>query len=280
MAFSSSSSSSSSSSEYVFDPPPVVSLSVMGSVARFPVRRVYCIGKNYEDHVKEMGGTVATEPPLWFMKPTDSVVDCSIHSNSNSNSVSGSGSGSTCTGDGSAGSRAVEDVVVPLPGFSTNVHWEAEIVIAIGKGGKNIDPKDAMDCIFGFGVGIDLTARDLQAEFKKKGRPWEVSKSFDFSGPIGALMTKADFGELADQRLLLLVNGEVKQDVTQDKMLCSIPNQVAEVSKFFHLYPGDIIFAGTPAGVGQMHPGDRIQVSCSKGDVRVVCNFIAGPYLA
>jgi fumarylpyruvate hydrolase len=266
-------------SSYLFPPPSVTSMSIVGSNERFPVRRVYCIGKNYEDHVREMGGSVETEPPLWFMKPTDSVVDCASNSNSNSNSNNDGGSSE---------SESEVEVKIPLPIHSKNVHWESELVAVLSQGGRNIEPSQAMDCIYGFAVGIDLTARDCQEHFKKKGRPWEVSKSFDFSAPIGAILPKSQFGAISDQRLKLLVNGEVKQNITLDKMITDIPNQIAMLSRLFCLYPGDIIFTGTPSGVGQMHPGDKIEVSCcgkggsgggGGGEVNLECKFTAGPYL-
>jgi fumarylpyruvate hydrolase len=249
----------SATKKYLFER-ALTSLSIWGRAdnVRFPVRRVFCIGKNYEDHVKEMGGTLQSQPPVLFTKPDDAIIDVSLHSSS-------------------------KEIVIPLPSHSKNVHWEAEFVVALSKGGRNIDPKNANDHIFGYGVGIDMTARDVQDELKKKGRPWDISKGFDYSGPVGALMPKAEFGEIKNQRLQLLVNGVVKQDTTLDQMIWSIPQQISLLSKIYTLKPGDIIFTGTPSGVNQMNPGDSIAVSCvssnSKGvNGGVYCNFKAGPY--
>lgn len=213
---------------FLFDPPAVPSLPIQGSDARFPVHRIYCIGRNYADHAKEMGAqTVSRANPVFFMKPADAIVP--------------------------------EGGEVPYPPVTHELHHEVEMVIALGKGGPDIDAGDALDCVFGYGVGLDLTRRDLQAAMKAKGLPWDVAKGFDASAPISSLRAAAEIGHPAHARLSLDVNGATRQDTDIADMIFPVPEIIAELSKLFELKPGDLIFTGTPAGVGPLARGDRFR---------------------
>ncbi|MBN8735704.1 MAG: fumarylacetoacetate hydrolase family protein [Xanthomonadales bacterium] len=212
---------------FVFDLPAVPSLPVTGGSARFPVHRIYCIGRNYADHAKEMGAqAVSRANPVFFMKPADAVV-----------------------ADGGD---------IPYPPATRELHHEVEMVAALQSGGRDIDPAHALDCVFGYGVGLDLTRRDLQAAMKAKGLPWDVAKGFDRSAPISALRPASEVGHPMQARLALAVNGEVRQDTDIADMIFPVPEIIAELSKLFELKAGDLIFTGTPAGVGPLVRGDRI----------------------
>lgn len=212
---------------FVFDPPAVPSLPVIGSDARFPVHRIYCIGRNYADHAKEMGAqAVSRANPVFFMKPADAIV----------------------TGGGD----------IPYPPATQELHHEVEMVVALAKGGRDIDAARALECVFGYGVGLDLTRRDLQAAMKAKGLPWDVAKGFDASAPVSALRAAADSGHPAHAQLSLAVNGEVRQHTDIADMIFGVPEIIAELSKLFELKAGDLVFTGTPAGVGPLARGDRI----------------------
>ncbi len=198
---------------FAFAPAPTVSLLIAGSSARFPVRRVYCVGRNYAEHVREMGGEVGRDPPFFFMKPADALVT---------------------------------DGRFPYPGSSSDVHHEVELVVALGPGAT----------IFGHAVGLDMTRRDLQAAAKKLGRPWEVAKGFDHSAPIGAIVPAGE--ALASGAITLDVNGARRQAGDLSEMIWSVPEIIAELGRLFTLQPGDLIFTGTPSGVGPVARGDRL----------------------
>ena len=208
---------------YVIDPPKQSSLAVQGTSDRFPVRRVFCVGRNYEAHVLEMGNDMR-DPPFFFTKPADAVCD------------------TPCT--------------VPYPPLTEDFQFEAELVIAIGKGGANIDEADVMDHIWGASAGIDLTRRDLQAEAKKMGRPWDWGKAFDNSAPIAPILPIAEVASVEKGRIWLAVNGEMKQEADLADMIWAVREHIATLSRGVTLAPGDIIMTGTPAGVGAVVPGD------------------------
>ena len=211
---------------FLFDTPAVPSLPIAGSDAQFPVHRIYCIGRNYADHAKEMGAqTVSRANPVFFMKPADAI-------------VAGGGD-------------------VPYPSVTHELHHEVEMVVALARGGRDIDAEHALECVFGYGVGLDLTRRDLQAAMKAKGLPWDVAKGFDASAPVSALRAASDIGHLAHARLSLTVNGDTRQDTDIADMIFPAAEIIAELSKLFELKPGDLIFTGTPAGVGPLARGDR-----------------------
>jgi fumarylpyruvate hydrolase len=213
---------------FLFDPPAIPSLSIHGSDARFPVHRIYCIGRNYADHAKEMGAqAVSRANPVFFMKPADAVVP--------------------------------EGGKVPYPSVTHELHHEVEMVVALAKGGHDIDAKDALDCVFGYGVGLDLTRRDLQAAMKAKGLPWDVAKAFDASAPVSSLRAASEIGHPTHARLSLDVNGATRQDTDIADMIFPVPEIIAELSKLFELKPGDLVFTGTPAGVGPLLRGDRFR---------------------
>ena len=211
---------------YVFPPPPPVSLAVMGSDARFPVRRILCVGRNYEAHAREMGNDPSREPPFFFMKPADTIVE--------------------------------EGAAIDYPTGTEDLHHEIELVVAIGKEGFAISEASALDHIFGYAVGIDLTKRDVQNRAKKNSHPWDWSKGFDSSAPCGPIHTVSDVGHIAKGRISISVNGLVKQDQDVADLIWSIPEIIAYASKDMRLMPGDLIFTGTPSGVASLKPGDQI----------------------
>jgi fumarylpyruvate hydrolase len=213
---------------FVFDAASTPGAPVAGSTVRFPVHRIYCIGRNYADHAKEMGAqTVSRSNPVFFMKPADAIV---------------------------AGGGAV-----PYPSATGELHHEVEMVVGLSSGGRDIAPARALDCVFGYGVGLDLTRRDLQAAMKAGGLPWDVAKGFDGSAPVSALRTTADIGHPRHARLSLSVNGKVRQDADIADMIFAVPEIIAELSKLFELKAGDLIFTGTPAGVGPLLRGDTFR---------------------
>ena len=211
--------------EYVFVPPPIPSVEIAGSNQRFPVHRIYCVGRNYADHVREMGSDVK-EPPVFFTKPADAIV--------------------------------ASGVAVPYPPRTENFHYEVELVIAVGGAGRNIPAAQALDHVFGYSVGNDLTRRDLQGTAKKKGLPWDTGKAFDRSAPIGAIRP-ASLGHVNQGAIWLKLNGETQQQSDIKEMIWSVPEIIAELSTLFELRAGDLIYTGTPAGVGPLKPGDRIE---------------------
>lgn len=210
---------------FAVSPAPQVVLPVVGSDAVFPVRRVYCVGQNYALHVAEMGGD-GREPPFFFSKPADALVP----------------------GGGK----------VAFPPQTGNLQHEVELVVALAKGGANIPAAQALEHVFGYAVGIDLTRRDLQALAKEKGRPWEMSKGFDQSGPVGALVPAAQCGHPASGRIWLQVNGTIKQDGDLGQMTWNVAEVIANLSTYVALAAGDLVFTGTPAGVSKIVRGDAI----------------------
>jgi fumarylpyruvate hydrolase len=205
---------------------PSPTVAIEGATTRFPVHRIYCVGRNYAAHVREMGANPEREPPCFFMKPSDAVV---------ANGVS-----------------------IPYASRTANLHHEVELVVAIGRGGLGIAAAQALDHVFGYAVGNDLTRRDLQAAMKEAGLPWDVAKGFDCSAPVGAIRAVADAGHVTDGRIWLDVNGQRRQDATLGEMIWRVPEIVAELSTLFELRPGDLIFTGTPAGVGPLQRGDHV----------------------
>jgi fumarylpyruvate hydrolase len=208
---------------YVITPPVQASLAVANTTDRFPIRRIFCVGQNYKDHVIEMGSDTR-EAPFFFTKPADAAVD------------------SPCT--------------LPYPTLTKNLHHEIELVIAIGKAGSDIAPDDVLDHIWGAGIGIDMTRRDIQKTAKDKGRPWDMAKGFDKSAPISALVPLADVPSLTSGRIWLSVNGELRQDGDIGDMIWSVKEHIAALSQAVRLEAGDIIMTGTPAGVGVVVSGD------------------------
>lgn len=213
-------------SAFVLPPPPIPSVAVAGSSARFAVRRIFCVGRNYAAHAREMGKDPDREPPFFFMKPADAVVD--------------------------------DGATIPYPPETKNLHYEMELVVAIGRGGADIAPEKALDHVWGYGVGIDLTRRDLQNAAKDLGRPWDWGKGFDFSAPIAPLRPVKEVGNPEAGRIWLAVNGTVKQDSDISKLIWPIADVIAICSRSMTLKPGDLIMTGTPEGVGAVVSGDVI----------------------
>ena len=211
---------------FVVPAPPAPSVAVAGTDSRFPVHRIYCVGRNYREHVKEMGGDPTREPPIFFTKPADAVVP--------------------------------SETQVAYPPRTSNLHHEIELVVAIGRGGRDIAPGGALGHVFGYAVGNDLTRRDLQGEARKRGAPWDTAKGFDASAPITPIRRADDIGHVASGRIWLEVNGELRQQADVVEMIWSVPEIVAELSTYFELLPGDLVFTGTPAGVGPLLPGDLV----------------------
>ena len=214
--------------DFAIPPPRPPSVAVAGARARFPVRRIFCVGRNYAAHVREMGAD-EREPPFFFTKPADAVVD--------------------------------SGALVAYPPACKDLHHEAELVVALGRSGALIDPADAPGHIWGYAAGIDLTRRDLQAQAKKAGRPWDMAKGFDQSAPCGAICPAADCPEMSEARLTLAVNGDPRQNAPLADMIWPVPDIIAHLSALVTLAPGDLIFTGTPSGVGALEPGDRVDVS-------------------
>jgi fumarylpyruvate hydrolase len=212
---------------FVISPPAVPALAVADSDQSFPLRRVFCVGRNYAAHAREMGSDPNREPPFFFTKPADAVVPA--------------------------------DRPLPYPPATQDLHHEIELVVALGAGGADIDPASALDLVWGYGVGIDLTRRDLQAIAKKDGRPWDMAKGFDASAPCSPLVPVGRSGHPQQGRIWLEVNGEVKQQGDLDEMIWPVADVIAALSRLVTLAPGDIIFTGTPSGVGALQPGDRVR---------------------
>ena len=212
---------------FVFAPPAVVSVPVVGRTERFPVHRVYCVGRNYEDHAKEMGFT-GREPPFFFLKPADTVVVV----------------------------NAGETGRMPYPTLTQNLHHEIELVVAIGQGGRGIKAADAMKHIFGYAVGLDMTRRDLQNDMKKQGRPWCIGKGFDHSAPIGPITPVAQAGDVVNAAISLLVNGQPRQSSHVHKLIWNIAETIEHLSAAWELQAGDLIYTGTPEGVAAVVAGD------------------------
>ena len=214
----------------LFPPPSVPLVPIAGSAQAFPVHRIYCVGRNYEDHAKEMGFT-GREPPFFFLKPTDAVL--------------------VAVGDA--------PTTLPYPNLTENLHHEVELVVAIGKGGSNIAATDAMQHVYGYAVGLDMTRRDLQNTMKRDGRPWCIGKGFDASAPIGAIVPAAEAGNVAQAGISLRVNGEVRQSSAVSKLIWNIAETIEHLSRAWTLQPGDLIYTGTPEGVGAVVRGDLLE---------------------
>ena len=214
---------------FVFTPPATVSVPVVGTQDRFPVHRVYCVGRNYEEHAKEMGFT-GREPPFFFLKPADAIVAVDA---------------------GTTGS-------IPYPSLTQNLHHEIELVVAIGTGGKNIAAADAHQHIFGYAVGLDMTRRDLQGEMKKTGRPWCIGKGFDQSAPIGPITPVAHAGDVHNAELYVQVGGKDRQRSHVSKLIWSVAETIEHLSNAWELQPGDLIYTGTPEGVAAVVSGDTM----------------------
>jgi len=213
--------------EFVITAPETASVAVAGSSARFPVRRVFCVGRNYAAHAREMGSDPNREPPFFFTKPADAVVPASG--------------------------------AVPYPPSTNDLHHEIELVVALKAGGKDIDAAQALELVWGYGVGLDLTRRDLQAVAKDAGRPWDMAKGFDASAPCSALHPVSAVGHPAQARIWLEVNGALRQEGNLDEMIWPIADVIASLSRLVTLAPGDLIYSGTPSGVGALQPGDRVR---------------------
>jgi len=212
---------------YVFPPARIASVPIAGSEQRFAVHRIYCIGRNYAEHAKEMGSSPEKGEPVFFMKPADAVVS-----------------------DGRD---------PRFPSATKNLHFEVELVVALRTGGRDIPVADALQCVYGYSVGVDLTRRDLQAAAKAKGNPWDTAKGFDDSAPIAPIVVSA--GHPSAERIELSVNGVQRQAASIADMLWPVVEIISELSKLYELQAGDLIFTGTPAGVGPLQPSDRVQCS-------------------
>ena len=212
--------------KFVIDPAPQVCLPIRGFSESFPVRRIYCIGRNYADHAIEMGHDPHKEPPFFFQK--------------NAQNVDTSGT-------------------FPYPPQTSDVHHEMELVVALKSGGAEISLDNALEHVYGYGLGLDMTRRDLQGEAKKLGRPWEVGKSFEKSAPMSELVPASETGHLDQGRICLKVNGEIKQDGDLNQMIWKVPEMIAYLSRFYDIAGGDLIMSGTPAGVGPIQRGDKME---------------------
>jgi fumarylpyruvate hydrolase len=215
------------STQYVIEPVALPSLPVAGDARRFAVNRIYCVGRNYADHAREMGHDPDREPPFFFMKPASAIV--------------------------------TDGANMQYPSLSNDVHHEIEMVVAIGKGGSNIAADKALEHVYGYGVGLDMTRRDLQGDAKKMGRPWDTGKAFDQSAPCSALVPVALCGHPSQGSIRLMVNGEVRQEGDLNQLIWNVPDTIAYLSTLFTLQPGDLIFSGTPAGVGPIKKGDVLE---------------------
>lgn len=213
-------------SSYIFEPAPTPTLAVEGTEALFPVHRIYCVGRNFADHAVEMGHDPNKEPPFFFQKNPDNLIPMGKD--------------------------------FPYPSASADVHHEIELVVALHKGGRDISPEQALDCVFGYAVGLDMTRRDLQGEAKKLGRPWETGKAFEASAPCGPLRPASEVGHPTEGAIWLEVNGETRQSGDLNQMIWKVPEMISYLSQLFELQPGDLIFAGTPSGVGAVAKGDEM----------------------
>ncbi len=214
---------------FVFTPAPIASVPVVGKQERFAVHRIYCVGRNYEEHAKEMGFT-GREPPFFFLKPADAVLPV----------------------------NAGETGTMPYPSLTSSLHHEIELVVAIGVGGRNISAADAPHHIYGYAVGLDMTRRDLQTEMKKQGRPWSIGKAFDHSAPIGPITLAASAGDINAAAISLQVNGADRQRSNVAKLIWNVNETIEHLSAAWELKPGDLIYTGTPEGVAAVVRGDLL----------------------
>ncbi len=213
--------------KYVIDFGPIPALPVAGGSDLFPVGRIYCVGRNYAEHAREMGHDPDREPPFFFMKPANAIVP--------------------------------DGATIPFPQATGDLHHEIELVVALGTGGADIAVETALDHVWGYGVGLDMTRRDLQGEAKKMGRPWEMGKGFDHSAPCAALLPASRIGHPAKGAIWLKVNGTIKQKGDLADMIWNVPETISYLSGLVTLQPGDLIYSGTPAGVGPVKPGDKLE---------------------
>jgi len=211
---------------YVFKPQPAPSVAVKSSKKRFPVHRIYCVGRNYREHAHEMGADPDREPPFFFTKPADAILE---------------------SGE-----------ILPYPQATESLHHEIELVIALGDGGRNIPAKKAKNLIYGYAVGVDFTRRDLQARAKAAGHPWDTAKGFDYSAAIGTIVPAKEAGLGVESAIGLKVNGEFRQTAKLGDMIWTVAETISALSEFYTLLPGDLIYMGTPAGVGAVKPGDVV----------------------
>jgi fumarylpyruvate hydrolase len=216
----------STDSRYVITPPPQAVIAVAGSDKAYPVRRIWCVGRNYVEHIREMGQDERL-PPFYFAKPADAVVP--------------------------------DGATVPYPSLTKDMHHEVELVVALKSGGRNIKVDKALDTIWGYGVGIDLTRRDLQIASRNQQRPWEIGKAFDASAPCGPLRPASEIGHPGKGRITLKCNGKIRQDGDLDQMIWNTPEIIANLSEMVELVPGDIIMTGTPSGVAATVAGDKLE---------------------
>ena len=210
---------------YLFDPPPQPTLPVEGESALFPVHRIYCVGRNYAEHTREMGHDPDKEPPFFFQKNPDNL------------DTSGA---------------------FPYPAKSSDVHHEAEMLVALKSGGTDIPVASALDHVYGYALCLDMTRRDLQGEAKKLGRPWEIGKAFERSAPVGPIHTVAEVGHPDEGAVVLKVNGDLRQEGNLNQLIWKVPEMISYLSEYFELKPGDVILSGTPAGVNAVVPGDTM----------------------
>lgn len=213
--------------QWIFEPPAQPSLPIRGTDQRFPVRRVYCVGRNYAAHTIEMGGDPDREVPFFFQKNPDNLL--------------------------------TDGADFPYPDKSSDVHHEIEMIVALDKGGQNIPLGSALDYVWGYGVALDMTRRDLQAQCKKAGRPWEIGKAFEKSAPSSELVAASEIGHPSDGAIWLKVNDEIRQQGDLNHMIWKVPEMIAYLSSLFALAPGDVILSGTPSGVGPVQRGDRLE---------------------
>jgi fumarylpyruvate hydrolase len=210
----------------LFPAAPVTTVPVLGKDQLFPVNRIFCVGRNYVEHAKEMGGEVDREAPFYFMKFASAIV--------------------------------MSGATIPYPPGTKNCHYEMEFVVAIGAPAFRIAANDAMSIVYGYAAGLDMTRRDLQAQAKEKGRPWDLAKSYEQSAIISPITPAATFGAIDDQRICMQQNGVMKQDALLSDMVWSVPDIISHLSRYYHLAAGDLIYTGTPAGVGAVQPGDTL----------------------
>jgi len=212
---------------YAIQPPDVTTVPVQDTGTEFPVARIFCVGRNYADHAIEMGHDPDREPPFFFMKPGDAVVPT--------------------------------DSTLPFPSVTKDLHHEIELVVALGEGGVDIATEDALSHVYGYAVGLDMTRRDLQAQAKKAGRPWDMAKGFDRSAPLSPIRPASQIGHPEKGAIWLRINDEPRQEGDLDQQIWKVPETIAYLSTLVELRPGDLIMTGTPAGVGRVDPGDRLE---------------------
>jgi fumarylpyruvate hydrolase len=223
---------------YLFDPPEVPSVPIRGRGERFPVRRIYCVGRNYAAHAREMGFDPDREPPFFFTKPADAIIG--------------------------------SDATIPYPPDTANFHHEVELVAALGTGGRDIRAEHAIEHVFGYAVGNDLTRRDRQIEMREKGRPWDIGKAFDRSAQIGEIVPLEQCGDIDKARIWLSVNGAIRQDSAIAHLIWSVAETISILSRSFELQPGDLIYTGTPEGVGPIVRGDNVAAGVDGlGEIRL-----------